>query len=178
MIVSSETGKTITLSRQRIAALPHVRVEPPAAKDEPQGPVYEGVAIGELLRQAGVALERACERPQPGQVSLLACCVIVESSDGYRAVFSIQEADPAADNLVLLADRRDGKPLSESGPFQTVESKGKIRGRWVRAVSRIVIQPVSTTAAAPTQTGAKEPLQPRRQMARSRRPPLAAKSTS
>ena len=108
----------------------------------------------EIVRQAGVALERACERPQPGQVSLLACCVIVESIDGFRAVFSIPEADPAAENLVLLADRRDGKPLLESGPFQIVESKGSIRGRWVRAVSRVLVQPVSASPAAPPQTGA------------------------
>jgi precorrin-4/cobalt-precorrin-4 C11-methyltransferase len=152
--VCSETGSAIALSHQRFSALKRVKVEIPPAKGESRSTVYEGVAVGELLRQAGVALERACERPQPGQVHLLTCCVVVESADGYRAVFSIAEVDAAAENLVLLADRRDGKPLADSGPFQIVESKGRIRGRWVRSVSRILVQPVSTSAADRRQTGA------------------------
>ena len=150
--VCSETGSAIALSHQRFSALKRVKVEIPPAKGESRSTVYEGVAVGELLRQAGVALERACERPQPGQIHLLRCCVVAEGLDGYRAVFSIPEVDPTAENLVLLADRRDGKPLADSGPFQIVESKGRIRGRWVRSVSRILVQPVSASPPAPRQT--------------------------
>ena len=48
--------------------------------------------------------------------------VIVEAADGYRAAFAVAELDPAfTDRVILLADHRDGKPLStQSGPLQII----------------------------------------------------------
>jgi len=48
--------------------------------------------------------------------------VVVEAADGYRATFALAELDPTfTDRVILLADRRDGKPLSaQSGPLQIV----------------------------------------------------------
>jgi hypothetical protein len=38
--------------------------------------------------------------------------VLVEATDGYRAVFSLAELDPELiDRVVLLADTKDGQPL-------------------------------------------------------------------
>lgn len=61
---------------------------------------------------------------------------MVEAADGDRAVFSIPELDPAfTDRVVLLADRREGKPLDEkAGPLRIVAPGEKRHSRWVRQV--------------------------------------------
>lgn len=40
--------------------------------------------------------------------------LVVDAADGYRAVFALPELDRAfTDRIILLADRREGKPLAE-----------------------------------------------------------------
>ena len=48
--------------------------------------------------------------------------LVVEAADGYRVVFALPELDPGyTDRTILLADRRDGKPLSDrEGPLQVI----------------------------------------------------------
>jgi len=60
----------------------------------------------------------------------------VEAADGYRVVFAVAELDPAStDRVVLLADRRDGKPLvGAQGPLRIVVPDEKRHSRWVRQV--------------------------------------------
>jgi hypothetical protein len=62
--------------------------------------------------------------------------LVVEASDGYRAVFALPEIDPACtDRTILLVDRRDGKPLSaKEGPLRIVVPGEKRHSRWVRQV--------------------------------------------
>jgi DMSO/TMAO reductase YedYZ molybdopterin-dependent catalytic subunit len=58
-------------------------------------------------------------------------------------LFALPELDAAfTDRLVLLADRKNGEPLSSrDGPFQLVVPDEKRPARWVRQVRRIrVIQ--------------------------------------
>ena len=66
----------------------------------------------------------------------LASYLLVEAADGYRAVFALPEIDPACtDRTILLADRRDGKPLpAQEGPLRIVVPGEKRRSRWVRLV--------------------------------------------
>ncbi|MDG3006126.1 hypothetical protein [Paludisphaera mucosa] len=47
---------------------------------------------------------------------------MVEASDGYRALFALPELDPSfTDRVILLADRRAGKPLDDrQGPLRIV----------------------------------------------------------
>jgi len=55
--------------------------------------------------------------------------LLVEAQDGYQVVFTLPELDALfTDKIVLVADRRVGKPLSEKeGPseslFQTISGK-------------------------------------------------------
>ena len=71
----------------------------------------------------------------------MALYVVVEAADGYRAVFALAELDPAfTDRVILLADRRDGKPLStREGPFQIIVPGEKKHARWVRQVIRLKV---------------------------------------
>ena len=48
--------------------------------------------------------------------------LLVEAADGYKAIFTLAEIDPAfASREVILADKRDGKPLdAREGPFRMV----------------------------------------------------------
>jgi hypothetical protein len=44
------------------------------------------------------------------------------------------------DRTILLADRRDGKPLSDrEGPLQVIVPGEKKHARWVRQVVRLVV---------------------------------------
>jgi Oxidoreductase molybdopterin binding domain len=96
---------------------------------------YEGVPLIELLAMAGV--------PTGSELrgKALALFVVVEASDGYRAVFALAELDSGfTDRVILVADRRDDKPLSaQSGPFQLVVPGEKKHARWVRQVIRIKV---------------------------------------
>ena len=79
--------------------------------------IYEGVAVQELLRRAGV--------PQNEKLrgSAMAMFVVAEASDGYRVVYSLAELDSDfQDSGVIVADTLNGSPL------------GKNRGhsRWSR----------------------------------------------
>lgn len=94
---------------------------------------WEGVALSVLLADAGVPLGDALRGKN------LALYVVVSAADGYRAVYSLAELDPAMrDSDVILADRRDGQPLDgKEGPFRIVAKDEKRPARWVRQVVAI-----------------------------------------
>jgi DMSO/TMAO reductase YedYZ molybdopterin-dependent catalytic subunit len=91
---------------------------------------FEGVVLVEFLKLAGVKLGTDLKGPA------LAQYMVVEASDGYRAVFALPELDPAfTEAVILLADRRDGQPLSAAeGPLRIVVPGEKRHARWVRQV--------------------------------------------
>jgi hypothetical protein len=136
--VETAVGKEVVLSPEALAKLPRQSVR---VKDRRANPAtYEGVALGDVLRSAGVTLGKELRGPR------LANCLLVEAGDGYRVVFALPEVDPdMTSKVVLLADRRDGKPLNaEEGPYRVVVPDEKRNTRWVKQVSRI-----SVRAAAP-----------------------------
>jgi hypothetical protein len=91
---------------------------------------YEGVALFEILRKAGLAHGKELRG------KAVALYLVVEAADGYRAVFALPELDPDFnDRVILLADRRDGQALStREGPLQIVVPGEKRHARWVRQV--------------------------------------------
>jgi DMSO/TMAO reductase YedYZ molybdopterin-dependent catalytic subunit len=97
--------------------------------------VYAGVPLAEILKRAG----------QPAgedlRGSLLTRYVLVTAHDGYRVLFSLPELDPAfTDRQAILADRVDGKPLSDrDGPLRLVIRGEKREARWIRMVEKIEI---------------------------------------
>lgn len=68
--------------------------------------------------------------------------VIVDASDGYQVVFALPEFDPDfTDRVILLADKRDGHPLSApEAPLRIVVPGEKRHARWVREVIDLNIQ--------------------------------------
>jgi hypothetical protein len=94
---------------------------------------FEGVALAELLHRAGL--------PQGDDVRgpALARYLLVTAHDGYRAVFSLPELDPAfADTRALVADHMDGQLLApRDGPLRLVLPAEKREARWVRMVEHI-----------------------------------------
>ena len=100
--VKGEVEHPLELTEAEFAKLPRQMVH---AKDhDGKEADYEGVAVVELLKAAGVKLG------QDLRGKALARYLIVEASDGYRAVFALPEIDPAfSERVILLADRRDKK---------------------------------------------------------------------
>ena len=84
----------------------------------------------EVLRSAGVKFGHDLRGPA------LATYLVVEAADGYRAVFALPELDPAStDRVILLADRRDGKPIdAKDGPLRVIVPGEKRHSRWVKQV--------------------------------------------
>ena len=74
--------------------------------------------------------------------SAIAQYLVVEAADGYHAVYSLTELDPDfADKIVILADKRDGKPLAEKdGPWQVIATNEKKHARWVRQVTALKVR--------------------------------------
>jgi DMSO/TMAO reductase YedYZ molybdopterin-dependent catalytic subunit len=96
---------------------------------------YEGVALEEILRKAGVPQGDALRGPA------MATYVLAEAADGYRVVFSLAELDAGiADSEVMVADTMDGTPLGDKlGPLRLVAPHEKRPARWVRMLSSITV---------------------------------------
>jgi hypothetical protein len=62
--------------------------------------------------------------------------LVVGAIDAYKVAFALAEVDPAfATREIVLADRRDGKPLDDKeGPLRVVAPGDKRPARWVRQV--------------------------------------------
>ena len=108
--------------------------------DQGRRAMYDGVPLTEILRRAGVAIGRA-----PVRGTALTSVVFVIGLDGFHAVFALAELDPAStDQRVLLADTRDGRPLSgDEGPLRIVAPGDKYPARWVRHVVRLTVASVT-----------------------------------
>lgn len=62
--------------------------------------------LGEVLKLAGVKFGKQMRGKS------LALFLVAEAADNYRAVFALPELDHAfTDRVILLADKRDGRPL-------------------------------------------------------------------
>ena len=133
LTVGGAVDKPLKLTAAEIAKLPRTTVR---AKDHGGNEsTFEGVALVEFLKLAGVPLG---EKLRGKAVSNY---LTVDAADGYRAVFAIPELDPAfTDHVTLLADKRDGKPLSGTeGPLRVVVPGEKRQARWVRQVTSLTI---------------------------------------
>jgi Oxidoreductase molybdopterin binding domain len=88
-----------------IAKLPHQTVK--AKGSDSKTSVYSGVPLKELLQHVGVVFSRERQQRNLGSI------VLVESVDATSALFAMAELDTAlTDKRILLADAKDGKPLT------------------------------------------------------------------
>jgi DMSO/TMAO reductase YedYZ molybdopterin-dependent catalytic subunit len=128
-----------TLTAADLARLPRTQVRVAAsghAADSAHAQVlYEGVAVADLLALVGAPLGSALR----GRA--VASYVLVEAADGYRVVFSLEEAGARPQTpALLLADRRDGQALSpEEGPLRIIAPDAR-HSRWIRQVVRISVR--------------------------------------
>ncbi len=132
--IRGEGIKTLTFSAEELAALPRKTVR--AKAHDGVESEYQGVPLHDLLARAGAPTGDALKGRKA-----LSLYLVVEASDDYRVVFALAELDPGfADRTVILADRRDGRPLSHrDGPLQVIVPGEKKHGRWVRQVVRLVV---------------------------------------
>jgi len=117
--VAGDVPRPLTLRTEDLAKMPRAKFA-----------AYEGVWLHEILTKAG--LESGFERPG---------YIVATGSDGYRAVFSLSEADPTVtDTQILVADKADGQALTgRDGTFRLIAPRD-IRGvRSVRQLSRIEV---------------------------------------
>jgi DMSO/TMAO reductase YedYZ molybdopterin-dependent catalytic subunit len=134
LTVGGEVARPLKLSAADLAKLPRQTV---SAKDhDGKTATFEGVALVEVLRLAGV------EFGEKLRGKSLALFLVVDAADGYRAVFALPELDPAfTDEVIILADRREGKALSEAeGQWRIVVPNEKRQARWVRQVVSLTIR--------------------------------------
>jgi DMSO/TMAO reductase YedYZ molybdopterin-dependent catalytic subunit len=96
---------------------------------------YEGVPLREILARAGVPLGKDLRG------KALASYVLAKAHDGYQVLFSLGELDLAFGNeSVIVADKRDGKPLfGYQGPFRLVCPGDKAGARSVRMLETLEI---------------------------------------
>jgi hypothetical protein len=128
--------QTIAVSADTLAGLPRVKVE--AKEHDAPTATYEGVLLGSILERAGVP------RGEKLRGKALRAIVVITASDGYEVVFTLPETDPAfTDRLIVLADKKDGKPLPEKeGPLRIIARSEKRPARWIRNVRTIAIKTV------------------------------------
>jgi hypothetical protein len=127
--VSADAHTRLVVGAADLVALPRAKVS--VSDEHGTRIVYEGVPALEILRRAGAPLGKELRGPN------MTMCVVAGGSDGYQAVFALAEFDPAfTDQLILVADHRDGQPLnSREGPLRLIVPGDKRPARWVRALT-------------------------------------------
>jgi DMSO/TMAO reductase YedYZ molybdopterin-dependent catalytic subunit len=134
LAIGGEVAHPLRLSAEDLGRLPRLTVH---AKDHDGKDVeYSGVSLTEVLKLAAIPTGEDIKGPW------LAKYLLVSAADGYRAVFALPELSPSFTNaLVLLADQRDGKPLSAAeGPLRLVLPGEKRQARWVRQVLSLTLK--------------------------------------
>lgn len=118
------------LNAESMATLTRVKV---AANDHGVAATWEGVRLQDVLLRAGAPLGDQLR----GRATALV--VRISAADGYRSAFALAEFDAAFGNLeAVLADSRDGKPLSPAeGPFRLVLPTHARQARSVRQITKI-----------------------------------------
>ena len=119
-------------------SLPRMEVRTTDPHDPGKEIVYSGTTLVETLKTGGLVLDSG----MAGLRDAVKMTVIVEATDGYRAVFSLAELDPElTDRIILLADTKDGQPLPpREGPLRIIVPGEKRPARWVRQVKALTVR--------------------------------------
>lgn len=133
IVVTGDVTAPLTLSSADLAAMPRESAE--VADQDGTKTTYEGVPLQEILKKAGIPFGRQMRGKD------LAGYLLASAKDGYQIVFSLGELDPDLGGLrVLVADKRDGKPLFEyQGPFRLVVPSDKAGARSVRMLEKLEV---------------------------------------
>jgi hypothetical protein len=133
LTIKTYDGKTVTVSPDELAALPHKPVAVFNAHSK-TNETYSGVPLADLLGKAGVPLGESVR----GKLFLIG--VVAGGTDGYHVLYSLAEVDPAIHNGdVIVADTLDGQKLAKDGAFKLVSSEERRPARWVRNLTSISV---------------------------------------
>ena len=134
-VVITEPANTVPLTASALAKLPRQSVKVPGRDGATLE--YEGVPLVEVLKLAKVPVGEELRGRAIAPVA-----VIAEATDKAKAVYALSEIDPAfTDKLILLADKKDGKPLSaDEGPYRIVVPTDKRHARWLRQVIKLEVR--------------------------------------
>ena len=133
LTVSGDIPSKLTLKAEDLAKMPRETVSVP---DQDGTKVqYEGVPLREILKRAGAPIEKELRG------KALASYILAKAHDGYQVVFTLAEVAPEfANEPILVADKRDGKPLfGYQGPFRLVCPNDKAGARSVRMLETLEI---------------------------------------
>src|SRR3984957_6024332 len=114
LTIKTYEGKTLTLSPEELAALPHKQVAVFNAHSK-ANETYSGVPLADLLDKAGVPLGESVR----GKLFMIG--VVGEGTDHSGFLYSLAEVDPAIHTGdVIVADTLDGQKLGKDGAFKMV----------------------------------------------------------
>lgn len=133
LAVQGDIASPLTVTADDLAKMPRETVSVPAADGSKI--VYEGVTLLALLQKAGAPFGKQLR----GKV--LSTYVLAKAQDGYQVIFTLGELDPDFGNeTILVADKRDGKPLGEKqGPFRLVCPNDHEGARSVRMLQTLEV---------------------------------------
>jgi hypothetical protein len=131
-ITFQETNLTFTTPQ--FAALPHTEIKAMDGHEQKEHQ-YSGVAVRELLTQAGVPAGDKLRG------AALRDVVVVRARDDYAVTLTLADFDEAfGGRSILLADRVDGNLLStNAGPLRLIVPGDKKAARWARMVNKIEV---------------------------------------
>jgi hypothetical protein len=133
LTVRGVDGKTVTLTPEELAGLPHKTVSVFNAHTKATEK-YSGVVLAEVLARAGV--------PQGESVKgkLFMTAIIAEGTDKYSVLYALAEVDPTIHTgEVIVADSMDGQKLGNEGAFKMVSTEERRPARWVRNLAQITV---------------------------------------
>lgn len=131
VVLKVDDKPQVTISTEDFGKLPR---QTAVLHDHGKDVRYEGVAMHDLLARGGVEFgEKGLHGKQ------LSSYVAARASDGYEAVFALADFDSTlAETHIIIADRRDGKPLAKNeGPLRVVVPQDKRPARSVRLLREL-----------------------------------------
>jgi DMSO/TMAO reductase YedYZ molybdopterin-dependent catalytic subunit len=133
LAVSGDVPSPLHLSAADLAKMPRQTVS--VRQEDGTQVRYEGVPLREVLARAGAPLGKQLRG------KALASYVLAKARDGYQVVFGLAEVDASfANETILVADKRDGEPLSgDQGPLRLVCAGDKAGARSVRMLEALEI---------------------------------------
>lgn len=132
LTVSGDVPSPVRLRAGDLAKMPRETV---TAGEHGASVRYEGVPLRAILERAGAPLGKELRG------KALSTYVLATARDGYQVVFTLAEVDANfANELVLVADTRDGAALSASqGPLRIVCPHDKEGARSVRMLETLEV---------------------------------------
>lgn len=133
LMVSGDIPSQLVLKAEDLSKMPRETVSIP--EQDGTKIEYEGVPLREILKRAGAPADKELRG------KALASYILAKARDGYQVVFTLAEVAPEfANEPILVADKRDGKPLfGYQGPFRLVCPNDKAGARSVRMLESLEI---------------------------------------